>query len=109
MISAGKGRYRVWLKEVRQGDDIILLLGGGEKPHMGSVILCEPEKRTRVINRDIRDTIHKDWIPGKPIAEKVCRKLRRPVLCVAGLHVDDASKEDIEKLKENCKKIEEQL
>lgn len=105
MISAGSGKYRVWLKEARQGDDIVLFLGGGEKPHIGSVVLCEPGKKTRVITRKT----HLDWIVGKPIAEKVCRKRKKPVLCVAGVHVDNASKNEIELLKENCRKLEEKL
>ena len=105
MISAGKGKYKVWLKEEKHGEDIILFLGGGEKPHIGSVILSEPGKRTRVITRKR----HLDWIVGKPIAEKVCKKKKKPVLCIAGVHVDNASKEEIELLKENCKKLEEKL
>lgn len=105
MISAGSGKYKVWLKEVKHGDDIVLFLGGGEKPHIGSVVLCEPGKKTRVITRET----HLDWIVGKPIAEKVCRKRKKPVLCVAGVHLDNASKKEIELLKENCRKLAEKL
>ncbi len=105
MISAGSGKYRVWLKETKHGDDIVLFLGGGEKPHIGSVVLCEPDKKTRVITRET----HLDWMVGKPIAEKVCKKRKKPVLCVAGVHVDNASKNEIEQLKENCRKLGKKL
>lgn len=105
MISAGSGKFKVWLKEVKHGDDIVLFLGGGEKPHMGSIILCEPGKKARVMTRKG----HFDWMVGKPIAEKVCKKRRKPVVCIAGVHVDNASKEDIDLLKKNCKQIEDKI
>ena len=105
MITSGSGKYKVWLKEEKQGDDIVLFLGGGEVPHIGSVILSEPGKKTRVITRNT----HLDWMVGKPIAEKVCKKKKKPVLCVAGVHVNNASKEEIEILKENCRKLGKKL
>jgi hypothetical protein len=105
MISAGSGKFKVWLKEIRQGDDVILLLGGGEMTHIGSVILCEPGKKSRLINREG----HFDWMVGKPIAEKVCRKRGKPVVCIAGVHVDNASKGDIDLLRKNCMDIEEKM
>ena len=105
MISTGSGKFKVWLKEVKHGDGIVLFLGGGEKPHTGSVILCEPGKKARVMNRKG----HFDWMVGKPIAEKICKKRRKPIVCIAGVHVDNASKEDIDLLKENCRKLEEKL
>ncbi len=105
MISAGSGKHRVWLKEARHGDDIVLFLGGGERPHIGSVVLCEPGKKPRIINRKG----HFDWMVAKPIASIVCRERKRPVVCIAGIHVDDAKKEDIDLLKKNCRKLEEKL
>ncbi len=105
MLSAGKGMYRVWLKELKQGPDIVLLLGGGEKPHIGSVVLCEPGKKARVLNRKG----HFDWMVAKPIAKKMARKRKRPVVCIAGVHVDNATKKEIKLLKENCRNIEEKI
>ena len=105
MISAGSGRHGVWLREMRHGDDIVLFLGGGERPHLGSVVLCEPGKKPRIINRKG----HFDWMVAKPIASIVCMKRKRPVVCIAGIHVDDAKKEDIEILKKNCKLLEDKL
>jgi hypothetical protein len=105
MISAGSRKFKVWLREVRHGDDIVIFLGGGERPHVGSVVLCEPGKKPRILNRKG----HFDWMVAKPIASIVCRKRKRPVVCIAGIHVDDAKKEDIELLKKNCKLLEEKL
>jgi gallate decarboxylase subunit D len=105
MLSAGKGKYRVWLKEARQGDDVVLFLGGGQNPHIGSVILCEPGKKPKVVNRKG----HFDWTVAKPIASKVAAKRRKPVVCIAGVHVDNATKKEIGILKKNCRKIQEMV
>jgi gallate decarboxylase subunit D len=102
MISAGNGKYKVFLEELKQGDDIVVLLRGGQRPHIGSVVLCEPGKKPRVINRKG----HFDWAVAKPIAQKICSKRRKPVVCIAGIHVDNATDEEIGILKKNCKKIE---
>jgi hypothetical protein len=102
MFKAGKGKYRVWLKETKHGKDVVLFLGGGEKTHVGSVVVCEPGNKARVLN----NKGHYDWVVAKPIAEKKCRKANKTVVCIAGIHVDNATKEDIKLLKENCKKIE---
>jgi len=105
MLSAGKGKFRVWLKETRQGKDIVLMLGGGDRPHVGSVVLCTPGRKPFVINRKG----HFDWIIAKPIAKKACEKRKRPVVCIAGVHVDNASDAEIRLLKENCRKLEKKL
>jgi len=102
MIEAGNGKYRVWLKETEHGEDIILFMGGGEKTHIGSVVICEPGKKPITNNLGT----HKDWIVAEPIAKKMCEVRGKTVVCIAGIHVDKATDEDIEKLKENCMKIE---
>lgn len=105
MLTAGRGKYRVWLKEIKQGEDVILLLGGGERTHIGSVVLCEPGKEPKIINRKG----HFDWMVAKPIARKFADKKKRPVVCIAGIHVHNATNEEIKLIKENCKKIERKL
>ncbi len=37
MITSGNGKYEVWLKQIKLGNDRIYILGGGEKSHMGGV------------------------------------------------------------------------
>ena len=105
MITAGKGKYRVWLKELKQGNDIVLILGGGERTHIGSVVLCGPHKEPIIINKKG----HFDWMAAKPIAKKVSRKTGKTVVCIAGIHVNNATKDEIELLKKNCREIEKKI
>jgi hypothetical protein len=105
MLIAGSGKYKVWLKETKHGKDLILFLGGGERTHIGSVVLCEPGKEAKTINRKG----HFDWMVAKPIAKKIANKKKKPVVCIAGIHVNNATKDEIKLLKENCKKIENKI
>jgi len=101
MITSGEGKYKVWLEEKKIGNDVLFILGGGEKPHIGGVAICEPDKTAQVI----RAEGHYDDVVLKPIAEAACKKYKTKVVAVGGVHVDNATKQEIEKLVENCKEL----
>jgi hypothetical protein len=101
MITSGEGKYKVWLEEKKIGNDILFILGGGEQPHIGSVVICEPDKNPQVIQLEG----HYDDVVLKPIAEAACKKYKTKVVAVGGVHVDNATKQEIGKLVENCKEL----
>ncbi len=101
MLTSGKGKYKVWLKQEKIGDNLLFVLGGGEKPHIGGVVICEPDKKTQAIRLEG----HFDDIVLKPIAEAACKKYKTKVVAVGGIHVDNATKEEINLLVKNCKNI----
>jgi len=105
MITSGKGKYRVWLKREKIGDDLVFFLGGGERSHIGGVVICEPGKPLQAI----RLTGHYDDIVLKPIAELACRKYKTKVIAIGGVHVDHATKQEIDLLIENSKKLVEKV
>jgi len=91
----------VWLQRQDIGADIIFFLGGGERAHIGGVVIAEPGKKTHAV----RLTGHYDDVVLKPIAETACKKYKTKVVAVGGVHVDHATKQEIELLVENCKKL----
>lgn len=101
MNTYGEGKYAVWLKKELVGDDIVYMLGGGERPHVGSMVVKEPGKRARVV----KIGEHYDYIVLKPIAEEACKKYNRTVVAVGGVHVDGATKKEIDILVNNCKEL----
>jgi len=105
LMIVGRGKYKVRLEKKKIGKETILFLFGGEKPHVGCVVIAEPKRKTKLIKFDK----HKDHIVAKPIAEKFCKRTKRRVVCVGGIHVDNATKEEIKILVDNCKKIEERI
>jgi hypothetical protein len=101
MITSGRGKYKVWLRRYDIGDDIVFFLGGGERSHIGGVVIAEPGKKVHAI----RLAGHYDDIVLKPIAEAACKKYKTKVVAVGGVHVDNATKKEINLLVENCKKL----
>ena len=105
MSTAGEGKYKVWLKKQTIGNDLVLLLGGGQQSHIGGVVVCEPGKQPQVLRFDT----HYDCVVLQPLAEAACKKYQTKVVAVGGIHVDNASKQEINKIVENCKQLEQNL
>lgn len=105
MITAGEGKYRVFLEEREIGDDLVLFLYGGEKPHAGVVVIAEPGKETKIL----KSGTHKDDVIAVPIAEKKRDLTGKKVVCIAGIHVENATEEEIKTLIENCENLKELL
>jgi hypothetical protein len=101
MITAGEGKYKVWLKEEKLSDERLYILGGGERPHIGGVVVKEPGKEIRTIKLEG----HYDYMVLEPIAEEACKKYNTKVVAVGGVHVDSATEDEINLLVENCKEL----
>jgi gallate decarboxylase subunit D len=98
MLTSGKGKYKVFLEKKKLDDDLIYILGGGEKSHVGGVVICEPGKKTKVIKL----VGHYDYVVLQPIAEAACKKYKKKIVAIGGLHIDNARKEEIDLLVKNC-------
>ncbi|MCR4744886.1 MAG: hypothetical protein K5894_06605 [Lachnospiraceae bacterium] len=81
---------------VKMGDDLQLCLYGGEKPHIGTMVMSEPRgsltgkgysATSSVINR----VSHKDEKIARMMAEKIVSEKNILVCCSAGVHIDNAS------------------
>jgi hypothetical protein len=103
MITLGEGKYRVWLKELSVGNDKIYILGGGEKSHIGGVVICEPGKKSNVISLDK----HYDYVVLELVAKIICKKYDNKIAVIGGIHIDDISKQEIDKIIDNCKRLAE--
>jgi len=101
MITSGRGKYTVWLRRYEIGEDLVFFLGGGERSHVGGVVIAEPGKKIQAI----RLSGHYDDIVLKPIAETACKKYKTKVIAIGGVHVDNATKEEINLLVKNCEKL----
>jgi hypothetical protein len=101
MITVGEGKYRVWLIEEMLDEDRLYILGGGEKPHIGGVVLMEPGKKIQMI--ELRG--HYDNLVLEPIAKAAVKKYKTKIVAVGGVHIDNATKEEIDILVKNCKEL----
>ena len=101
MITSGEGKYKVWLKKYYIGDDKIFILGGGEKPHIGGLVICEPDNKIKVIKFEN----HYDYIVLKIISQEIIKKIKTKAIVTGGIHIDNATKRDIDIIIDNCRRL----
>lgn len=92
--------WKVNLDSFEIGEGLLLILTGGNKPHIGAVALAIPYKQTTSASL-LSVYGHKDGEIAKPIAEKVSKKLNKTVVVIVGIHLDNATKNDIKKFVDN--------
>ena len=105
MITSGEGRYKVTLEKISIGPDLLYILKGGEKPHIGGMILCTSKDSIDVI----RLGTHHDHIVLEPIAKKAWEKYKTSIAVVGGIHIENATKEEIDTIVANCRQLHEYL
>lgn len=113
--SAGTGRHHVEGAAVATGSGLTISLTGGDRPHVGAVGLGVPRPsrrqpgRTSATSSVLTVTGHRDDELAKPLAELAASRLGQVVVVVVGLHVNDATAEDIARLSENAWQAAERL
>jgi hypothetical protein len=96
-------RCKVELKSFKMGDDLVLMLTGGNKPHIGAAALAIPYKQTSSASL-LTVYGHKDGEIAKPLAEKVSKKIKKTVVVIVGIHLDNATLNDINMFIKNSNK-----
>lgn len=114
-VSSGEGKFRVILIGIPTKEGVIVCILGGEKPHIGSLVLGIPRPslksptETSVTSSVINIVGHKDDEIARPVAEKFARELQQVTAVIAGVHVDNASEDDITRLMDNSNQAAETL
>jgi hypothetical protein len=96
----GEGKYRIWADVIYAGNDLIVYMGGGDKPHIGSASLSEKEHKPLTIS--IPE--HEDRVVSDEAAERITKATGRRCMVIVGIHIDGASKSEIKTLVENSTK-----
>ena len=92
------------LKITDVGEDLHLLLTGGEKPHLGCTVLAIPRpsltgsKETGVTSSVLNMTGHKDEAICRYMAEEMARRENKVTVCTGGFHVDNITKKQIDEV-----------
>ena len=100
-VTAGQGRYKMEAIATQSEEGLNVYLGGGEKPHIGTIVLCQPRLSIKLDGSLSQTTSvinllgHKDDGVGVPMAQSLCLALRIPVVVTAGVHISDAKAEEI--------------
>ncbi len=105
--TGGTGKYEVRLEIIRHDEGLTAVLTGGEKTHVGAVVLALPRQSLTGEGSSCDLYVlpvpgHKDDVVARPAAEALCTALNEPVCVSAGIHMDNASGEDIAAFKAAC-------
>lgn len=107
-VTAGSGRHQVAATAVALGDDLLVWLAGGTRPHVGALALTAvrpsrtDESRPSFTPALLTLPGHKEDRLALEGAQRLTTATGRTVVLVAGLHIDDATPEDIERLVTNA-------
>ena len=110
----GEGRYRVEISAILTGNGISVLLTGGEKPHIGAVVMSIPRNSLsgEGISSDswvLPVPSHKDVEAAKLVAELICRSTGQVTVVTAGIHIARAEEWELDTLLQNCIQAAKQL
>jgi len=101
------GKYTIESVVVKTKSGVNIYLGGGEKSHIGTVVVSIP-RPSLIGDGSISCTTslfnlisHKDDILAVPLAEELTKQLNQVVVVSAGVHVEKATSEEITRIKTN--------
>lgn len=108
-LSEGSDRTRISLTARPAGEDLIVSIFN-ENDHVGAVAVAEysfveDRASTSVITR----FGHKDDAVAYTAAHRLCRQLKKPICVIAGIHLDEITKEEIAKVIKNCETLVDRL
>lgn len=98
-LTAGRAALEVAVEN--SGDGLVITVFGGDRPHVGTVILAQPRpSRSREGERSATANClsllgHQDEALARPAAEALARELGVPVVVAAGVHLDGATPSEI--------------
>lgn len=114
-VEVSKNRFNIQGLVQIIGNDILLSIWGGTRPHIGSVALAQPRpslrnpKKWSSTSSDITIIGHKEDIIAKRISERLASVLRRNVIVTAGFHWDNLTNRDIKMVENISQKISDEV
>lgn len=106
-ITVGSQPYAVTAAVTLCGNDVVVAIGGGQTPHVGAAALALPRmslKNDGIISATASVLCvmgHKEDMLTRDAALRMASKLNTTVLVSVGLHLDNATPEDIRQLQTN--------
>ena len=111
LIEAGEGDYQISAHVQYIGNDLHVVITGGEQPHVGAVAVG-------TLNDDEEDGVnvglitvpgHKEDVVVEKAARRLARQLGITVLVAAGMHWDEINKKGIAQVLEHADLLTEKI
>ncbi len=95
MAVAARGHRRLRAVAVREGRDLVVSVGGGDRPHVGCVVLAVPQEGRRPASSVLTLPPHREEALARPMAETLAARLGAVTVVSAGVHEEGATPEAI--------------
>jgi hypothetical protein len=111
LVEISKGRFKIHGLVQEVGQDILVSIWGGTRPHIGAVGMAIPRpslqnpKKWSATSSNFTFIGHKEDILVKTISERLAARLRRNVVVTAGIHWDGITSDEIEAVENLTQKL----
>ncbi|MBW2077336.1 MAG: hypothetical protein JRI71_07275 [Deltaproteobacteria bacterium] len=114
-IKTKEETYRIEASVNEIGEDLLVAIWGGDRPHIGAVAIAQPRPSLKD-RTEISATAsvfcyvgHKDDVVAKEAAERISSALNTNVVVAAGIHWDDIDEAGINAIIENSRHLVEMI
>ena len=108
-LTKGENRTKVSLSAYHMGSDLVVCIYN-QNAHVGAVALGEYDyKEGRASCSLLTRLGHKDDIVAQKAAYLISKHTKKPVCVIAGIHLDNITKEEIEQFLENASNSVDEL
>lgn len=110
-VSASNAQFEISAEVLEMGDDCLVAVWGGTRPHIGAVGMAQVRPSLRDPNKSSATSSvftfvgHKEDTAAKMMAEELARRLKRNTVVAAGIHWDNLSEDDIAAISGLCRDI----
>jgi hypothetical protein len=115
LVEISKGRFKIhgFVQEV--GQDLLISIWGGTRPHIGAIGIAVPRpslknpKKWSATSSNFTFSGHKEDIVVKKFSEKLASRLRRNVVVTMGFHWDGITSQEIKTIQNLTQKLSDQI
>lgn len=110
-----KERIRITMQSIEIGEDLCVIITGGDKPHIGCVTLSIPRpslsnKNSISATTSVLNLVgHKDDEVARYVSQKLASSLNRNVAISCGIHIDNIEEEEIELIMKITEELTEMI
>lgn len=114
-VEISKGRFKIQGLVQEVGQDLLVSIWGGTRPHIGAVGIATPRpslrdpKKWSATSSNFTFSGHKEDTIVKKVSEKLATQLRRNVVVTAGIHWDEITLKEIKVVQNLTQKISDQI
>lgn len=105
---SGAHPYKLSAEVTFVGNDLLVVISGGDKPHIGSVAVAQPRPSLRNRRRMSATSSvynlpgHKDQVIAQRLSEALSSELNCTVVVAAGFHLDRIGEKGVKRVLDNA-------